>query len=796
MAISWGDMSAGGVGAGEAAAGWLAAQAGAEAGRGARGSLVVVRAGSGDPGGLVGREREIAEVASLATARRLVTLCGAAGIGKTSLLRGVTAAMEADFPDGAVLVPLGDLRQPELVATRVAEYLGICEEPNTPVTGTLAAALPGRRVLLALDGVDHVAGACAQLCGRLLAAAPELVIIVSGREQLGADGEAAWPVPPLGLPGPGTPGPHDALRSDAVRLLAVRAASAGAGTGAPGFDLDEGSCEAVAGICRALGGVPLALELAAARLPAVGAAAARDAITARLGGPAADGPGEALDAVLAWTHDLLDPGAQVLLRRLSVLSGWSLEMAEQVGAGDGLPARRVAGLLDELARAALIAPEPKQAGPGRFRMPRAVAQLAAARLAEAGEADVARRRLRDYVARLAYYAAAVGTALVPALWPVPPQVSQGFVADAENFRAVLAWCLEHGDAETGLRICTALRLCWQVRGVRAERTWWLDALGAAAGPEGVQPAVPGPALAVRAQLALDSMDLRLAGSCAAAGLDLCRASGDPRFSAAALDLLARVAARSGRAQEALEYSGEALSLTLAPDDRWTRGFAHGSRAIALAALGRLADAAEVSRDGLALMQELDNQWGVTLFRLGLGSLARTSGDLDAAREHYLAAMPFVHASMDTPEVARWTARLGRVELRLGDLSAARRRLTESLRLSAGCGSRAGIARALRGFAELALAEGQPGRAVTLAAAVTALCETAHLPPLPPARIQRYRDAAASLGDEQATGLWAAGLQLTAHAATALALQSPDPEPQDLLPPAVHPPSMTRARAAR
>jgi predicted ATPase len=779
MAISRDEMSAGGFVTNEAATGSRAAPTGARAYRSIRDSLVVVRAGSGDPGGLVGREHEIAEVASLAAARRLVTLCGAAGIGKTRLLRAVTASMEAAFPDGAVVVPLGDLRQPELVASRVAEYLGIYEEPNTPVTDTLAAALPGRRVLLALDGVDHVAGACARLCGLLLAAAPELVIIASGREQLGADGEAAWPVPPLGLPGPGTPSPQDAVRSDAVRLLAVRAATAGAGSGTPGFDLNAGNCAAVAGICRALGGVPLALELAAARLPAAGAAAAREAITARLGGPAAGSPEQALDAVLAWSHDLLDPGAQVLLRRLSVLSSWSLEMAEQVGAGDGLPARRVAGLLDELAGAALIVSEPARIGPARFRMPRAVAQLAAVRLDAAREADVVRRRLRDYVARLAYYAAAVGT-LVPTGWPVPPQVSKGFEADAENFRAVLAWCLENGDAETGLRICTALRLCWQVRGVRTERAWWLDALGAAAGAEGVQPAVLGPALTVRAQLALDSMDLQRAGSCAAAALDLCRAAGDTRFSAAALDLLARVTARSGRAQEALEHSGEALNLTLSPEDRWTRAFAYGSHGIALSALGRLAEAVDVSREGLALWQELDNQWGVTLFQLGLGSLARISGDLGAAREHYQEAMPFVRAHMGAPEVARWTARLGRVELRLGDLAAARQRLAESLQLSVGCGSRLGIARALRGFAELARAEDQPGRALTLAAAVTALCETAHLPPLPAARVQRYRDEAARLGDEQVTELWAAGRQLTAQAAAALALQPPDLEPRDLL----------------
>jgi tetratricopeptide (TPR) repeat protein len=461
----------------------------------------------------------------------------------------------------------------------------------------------------------------------------------------------------------------------------------------------------------------------------------------------------------------------VLLRRLSVFTGWSLEMAERVCADDGLPAARVAGLLAALADAALIAPEPTAAGRARYSMPGAVRDYAAGRLAQAGEADVLRRRLRDYIAPLADYVATIGTAQVPATWMVLPEVFRSYDADAANFRAVLAWCLEHGDAETGLRICTALRLCWLVRGARVEGISWLDALRDAGGAA-VPPSVLGPALAVRAQLALDGGDLGGAAAWGSASLELSRAAGDSRFSATALDVLARVALRAGQPQDALRYAGEALELTHAPSERWTRGFALGSRSTALAALGRLAESAEWAQAGLALMQELDNQWGAALFRLGLGDVARAVGDLHPARGHYLAALPFVRESMGAPETARCLAHLGRMALRQGDPGPAREYLAESLRLSLACGSRAGIVRALRGFAALALREGRTGRAVKLAGAITALCEAAGLRPPRPERIQRYLDAAADLGADEVSRLWAAGLELTSRTAADLALEPP------------------------
>jgi tetratricopeptide (TPR) repeat protein len=350
-------------------------------------------------------------------------------------------------------------------------------------------------------------------------------------------------------------------------------------------------------------------------------------------------------------------------------------------------------------------------------------------------------------------------------------VFRSYEADTANFRSVLAWCQEHGDAETGLRICTALQLFWLVRGAWAEGVRWLDGLGNIGGTA-VPADVLGPALAVRAQMAYDAGDLPAAQSCAGAALELCRATADGRFSATALDVLARSALRTGRPQDALQYSAQALELTGTPSDRWTRGFALGSRAIALAMLGRLAESAEWAQAGLALMQEIDNQWFVAAFRLALGNLAWSLGDLDSARGHYLAALPFAREFMGAPNAARCLTYLGRTAMSKGDLGPAREYLAQGLELSLNAGNRVGTIRALRGFAALALREGRPGHAVQLAAAVTAHCEAARRKPPSPERTQRYLDAAAGLGQDEIARLWAAGRGLTSRAAAELALAPP------------------------
>src|SRR3984957_8435264 len=310
----------------------------------------------------VGRERELAGLRQLTATARVIALCGPAGIGKTRLLQQLVADVAADFAGGAFVVSLGDLRQPDLIAPRVAAAIGIAEEPGIPPAAPLAEPLRGRRLLLALDHCDQLSGACADLGARLLAAAPGLLLITTCREPQGPP-ETLWPVPPLAVPPPGAARPGPAAVPDAVALFTERAAAA-----APGFALDERSRPAVAAICRALAGLPLAIELAAARageLPA-GELAARLGDWCRLlADPALPLPERTLQATIDWSHDRLSPAEQVLLRRLSVLAGWTPELAGQVGADDELPAAWIPGLLDRLAGLSLVTAPPGAPGQGR-----------------------------------------------------------------------------------------------------------------------------------------------------------------------------------------------------------------------------------------------------------------------------------------------------------------------------------------------------------------------------------------------------------------------------------------------
>ena len=294
----------------------------------------------------VGRERELDKLQQLVGVTRALTLCGAGGIGKTRLALQVLAAVAGDFPDGAWFVELGDLRQPDLVVSRVASAVGVGEEPGRPLLETLADALSSRRLLLALDNCEHLIDACARVGQRLLASSPGLRLIATSREPLHVAAETVWQVPPLSVaPDDAAADPDEAYRYEAVRLFADRAAAS-----LPGFAISRANAAAVVALCRALDGVPLAIELAAARIRtlSVEQIAARLADRFRLlttGHRTAPPRHRTLRAAMDWSYDLLPASEQVLLRRLSVFAGWSLEMAEQVCSGDGIPASDVLDLL-------------------------------------------------------------------------------------------------------------------------------------------------------------------------------------------------------------------------------------------------------------------------------------------------------------------------------------------------------------------------------------------------------------------------------------------------------------------
>jgi predicted ATPase/DNA-binding CsgD family transcriptional regulator len=721
-----------------------------------------------EPNSFVGRERELGELRGLLQAARALTLCGTGGIGKSRLAVRMLAALSGDFPDGVWFIELGDLQQSDLVA-RVAAAVGVVEERGRPLLDTLADALAPRRLLLALDNCEHLIDAAARLCQRLLAGSPGLQVIVTSREPLRIAAEVVFQVPPLSVPPAGASDPAELSSYEAVRLFADRAAAA-----AGGFAITEGNAAAVAALCRALDGVPLAIELAAAWVRVLSV----EQIAARLGdlfqllttGDRTAPPRQrTLRATIDWSHELLTTREQLMLRRLSVFAGWSLEMAENVCADDELPAAHMLDLITALVDKSLVVVEPEALGQTRYRLLDTIREYAAERLADAGEAAARHRRLRDYSLRVAEESMAIGMAIIPAPWSARVDVFRRYDLEADTALQVLSRCLADGDAETGLRISTALRPCWIVRGTFAEGAGWFDSFLAIDAP-GLAAGVRGPALVGRAQLALSS-DPAGARQWARDGLALCRAAGDEFWAAAALNVLAEVALHTGRTDEAVLRAGEALSLARAAGDGWNEGYALGSQAAAAGQRGNLREAQELADASIAVMRHIDQQWGIARTLLGLGDLARLRADPDGARKHYLDALPILREIQSRPEIARCLAGLARVALEQGELTDARQHLAESLRLSQSTGSRISVARGLEAFAALAAGEGRPERAVQLVAAAATLREAAKLPPLSGARTEQYMAAARGLGDPAIQRLWASGSGLTPERAVALALDA-------------------------
>jgi len=725
-----------------------------------------------EPNRFVGRQSELVSLKDLLSRVRLLTLCGPAGIGKTRLAVELASEAVTEYPDGAWLVELANARDAADVARQAAAALGIREEPGRTVVETLADELGPKHLLLVLDACERLAEAAGELISRLISRCPRLSVIATSREPLGVRGEAAWRLPPLWLPQPGAAS-DELLRSDAIRLFADRAAAA-----RPGYALNtaDSGVGIVAEICRVLDGLPLAIELAAARVRALSA----EQIAVRLvdrfallasGDRAATRGKQILRATMDWSYDLLTGAEQVLLRRLSVFAGWSLEMAEQVCVDGALPSSDVLDLLTALIDKSLVVIDTETRDQTRYRMLDTIRAYAAARLAEAGESAMMQERLRDYALAEIEHLARVGMALVSApSWSTNVEAFRRFEAETGNLRQVLGQCLAVCDAETGLRICTAMRSFWIIQGSLAEGSQWFDAFLALDAP-GVTDGVRGAALVGRAQLAL-ATDPDAGQEGAKAGLELCRSAGEEFWIAAALNLLAEIELHAGRGDDAAVAADEALTIARTSGDRWNEGYALGTRGAVAGLRGDVREAKRFAEAALQVMRNIDQQWGIARTLLGLGDLDRLTGESDLAYRRYTEALVILREFNVSPELARCLVGLGRIAIAQGDLALAKRHFTESIQLSQSASNWIGVIRALDAFADLAVREGSPVRAVRLASAAAALRATEGLPPVPASRTQRILDAAASLGDEVIRRLWSNGSELTSTAAVALALDIP------------------------
>ena len=327
----------------------------------------------------VGREREIVEVKRALAMTRLLTLTGAGGSGKTRFSLEVARELIGSHPDGVWLVELAPLSDGGLVAQEVASTLGVKERPGEPLADTLAEALAGKEMLLVVDNCEHVVDAAALLVDTLLASCPRLGVLATSRELLAVPGEVTWAVPPLSLPDASKGGttPETLMSYEAVRLFADRARLR-----LLDFDVTRENAGAVARVCRKLEGIPLAIELATARMGSLAVEQVAQRLEGSLEMLKSTGRSVAprqrsLKATLKWSHDLLSEEERVLFRRLSVFAGgWTLEAAEAVCSGDGIQREDALDLLGGLVDKSLVVAGAAKGSAVRYRMLEPIRQYA------------------------------------------------------------------------------------------------------------------------------------------------------------------------------------------------------------------------------------------------------------------------------------------------------------------------------------------------------------------------------------------------------------------------------------
>src|SRR5690349_19083740 len=730
-----------------------------------------------EPNSFIGRERDLAELARLLGEVRALTLSGPGGIGKTRLAvrlaRDVLSGEGPDTDEGprdldeAWLVELADWHGP--VAQAVATTLGVREEQGVPLEQTLAEALRSRHMLLILDTCEHQVSDCATLVQRLLARCPWLRIIATSREPLRVRGETVWRVPPLDLPPDGASGAELAAH-EAVRLFAARAAEA-----RPGFRLTEGNTASVARLCRTLDGIPLGIELSAARVRALSVEQIEGRLRDRFallnsGDRTAPRRQQTLRATVDWSYELLDEAEQVLLRRLATFSGWNLDMAEQVCSDDLIGDDQVLGLLISLIDKSLVVLDGEAAGDARYRLLDTIREYAAERLAAAGERDALALRHRDCILALVEHTSATMFNRGEPPWPVRREVFRRGIAEYGNFRIALEASLARADAATGLRLCIGLRNMWVPHGDAREAATWPDRFRVLPPGENqeVSPRVRGRALAVRAEIAFDLQDYGTLERCAAESLELARAAGDDAPVPTALRVLGQAAGRAGRTDEAVAYIEQAAEAAAATGNDWEAGLIQAARAAIALRQNKLKSAQRAYEAALEILAD-NNRWGVAQVSYGMGMLARARGDADAAVRYYTEAMEIFRELDAWPEIARCQAGLGWIAVAAGDFGQARQSLAESLRLNQMCGQRLGIARGLEACAALAAAAGQPEQAARLAGAACQLRESlGHGTGIGP-RIEQVLEFARGQIGTSAAALFAEGREMTPEDAIAFAL---------------------------
>jgi predicted ATPase/class 3 adenylate cyclase len=741
----------------------------------------------------VGRERELAAVRERLTRHRLLTLTGPGGTGKTRLALQVAADLLPEYPDGVWLVELAALADPALVPQAVAQAVGVREEPGRPLLATLADALRPRRLLLLLDNCEHLLDACARLVDALLRACPRLAVLATSREALGIAGEAPHRVPSLALPDAEHPPPVAALvQYDAVRLFAERAAVV-----QPTFAVTPENAAAVVELCRRLDGIPLALELAAARVRVLPVAQVLARLEDRFrlltgGSRTALERHQTLQAAVDWSYDLLTDPEKVLFARLGVFAGgFTLEAAEMVASDQGpvagpRPAAPASGrtpttdhqplitsedvldLLTRLVDRSLVVADAEPDGTARYRLLETLRQYARQRLAASVETDHVRAR------HAAHFLVFADQAEPQIRGTDPAPCLDRLELEMDNFRSALDWTEASGEAEVGLRLVAALFWFLAHRHPTDGQSWLSRLLVLSTTPT-VAPAIRAKALNTAGWLAWRVGDLAAARASCEQALDLARRAGDRAQIAWALTGLGWFASARGEDAVARPLLEESLALYEAIGDR--RDVAYPLRALATIA-GRARDrdrAVAYFERALAIHRAVGDPNALGGVLLNQGTLARDFLDFTEARRLYEESLAFSRAAGNTIGTASTLYALARLALLQHDHAAAREAFVHSITIFHEAGMRRAAARTLGWLTAVAAAERQWDRALRLGGAAVALREAMDAtdpgrPGRDEADVEQVRaQAAAALGEPTAAAAWATGQAMALDEAVAFAL---------------------------
>jgi predicted ATPase/class 3 adenylate cyclase len=721
----------------------------------------------------VGRERELASAKEKLSSARLLSLIGPGGTGKTRLSLQLATDVLGSYPDGVWFVELAALTEAALIPHAIASAVGVRQQMGMPLMDLLIDYLRTRTLLLILDNCEHLVEACAKLADQLLHACPDIQIVASSREALDIRGEMILRVPSLSLPDETKVTAQALSENEAVQLFCERALAA-----APKFALSDKNAPSVAEICRRLDGIPLALELAAARVTVL----SPDQIASRLddrfrlltgGGRTAVPRQQTLRAMIDWSYEILSEPERKSLRALSVFaSSWTFEAAEAV-----CPGLDVLDLLTQLVNKSLVIMESEENGT-RYRLLETIRQYGREKALEAGEWEGLGH------VQLAYFVdlAELGSHKLfsPEVYEWIPRL----LVEYDNFRSALEWGMEH-EPEVALRLAGALSGLWLRSGRSAEGVNWTSE---ALRREEQRPTLEGEAGRQQKRLRLNAWhviailaylnDNRVALEAAQRCVDLARLLGDARMLVINLAIVCWEKMIFGENAGALAAVEEGLNLARSGGDKYAEGIALGALAWYRLTVDHDVEAARLNEaQSLALLEGEVFSWGglQSFFGPARGALLR--GDYAAARERFAKALPIFEKMGDEHRVTMIQSWLAHMQRHEGHFREAESEYRKTIRLWQKLGHRGAVAHQLESFAMVALELGQPERAARLFGAAEALREKIAMPMDPDERIEYDQQVGALRGrleEDTLASAWAAGRALTMEQAISYAVSESAP----------------------